>query len=125
MTKRLRVIILLLVSSFACYAQRLKSVEVSDYNCVDTGACRLQFPAGHQKFEALYRRMEHIRCGGDGVVNILHVGGSHVQAGMMSHRLRCNFSQMMPERPQSRGLVFPFRAIRTNAPTDYSFSVSA
>ena len=124
MTKRLRVIILLLVSSFACYAQRLKSVEVSDYNCVDSGACRLQFPAGHQKFEALYRRMEHIRCGGDGVVNILHVGGSHVQAGMMSHRLRCNFSQMMPERPQSRGLVFPFRAIRTNAPADYSFSVS-
>lgn len=124
MTKRLGIIILLLVSSFACYAQRLKSVKVEEYNCVDSQACHLLFPAGHQKYEALYRKMEHIRCGGEGVVNILHVGGSHVQAGVMSHRLRCDFAQVMQERPQSRGLMFPFRAIRTNAPKDYSFSVS-
>ena len=124
MTRRLSVIILLLVSSWTCLAQRLERVEITDSANVNFEASRLQFPAGHHKFEALYRKMEHLRKGGEGVVNILHVGGSHVQAGVMSHRLRCNFSQTMPERPQSRGLMFPFRAIRTNAPKDYEFSAS-
>ena len=124
MTKRLTVTILFLLSLLAGYAERLKCVEIADYDHVNFDACYLQFPAQRQKFEALYRKMEHIRRGGEGVVNILHVGGSHVQAGVLSHRLRCNFAQMMPGRPQSRGLMFPFRAIRTNAPKDYDFSAS-
>lgn len=124
MTKRFSVILLLLSLVLTGGAQRLKCVEVDSYDYVNFDACYLQFPGKHQKFEALYRKMEHIRKGGDGVVNILHVGGSHVQAGVLSHRLRCNFSQIMPERPKSRGLMFPFRAIRTNAPADYAFTAS-
>ncbi len=124
--KRLRAIILLvlLTASWACQAERLKCVDIDSYDHVNYDACYLQFPAGHHRFEALYRKIEHIRRGGTGVVNILHVGGSHVQAGIMSHRLRCDFAGIMPGRPQSRGLMFPFRAVRTNAPRDYEFSPS-
>ena len=124
MMKILRVILLLLVPTLMCSAQRLKCVEIENYDHVDYDACYLQFPGEHQKFEALYRKMEHVRRGGEGTVNILHVGGSHVQAGVLSHQLRCNFAQLMPERPQSRGLMFPFRAIRSNAPKDYEFTSS-
>jgi len=117
-------ILLLLLLCFTGSAQRLKCVEIDGYDYVNFDACYLQFPAQHQRFEALYRKIEHIRRGVEGVVNVLHVGGSHVQAGVLSHRLRCNFSQIMPERPKSRGLMFPFKAIRTNAPADYEFSAS-
>ena len=122
MTKRFPVILLYLLLLLTGNAQRLKCVEIDDYDHVNFDACYLQFPGKHQKFEALYRKMEHLRRGGEGTVNILHVGGSHVQAGVLSHRLRCNFSQIMQGRPQSRGLMFPFRVIRTNAPADYEFS---
>ena len=102
MTKRFSVLLLLLSFMLTGSAQRLKCVEVDNYDYVNFDACYLHFPGKHQKFEALYRKMEHIRKGGDGVVNILHVGGSHVQAGVLSHRLRCNFSQILPERPKRR-----------------------
>ena len=124
MMKRLPVILLFFSFLLTGSAQSLNGVQIDDSSCVNFDSCYLKFPAEHHKFEALYRKIEHVRRGGEGVVNILHVGGSHVQAGVLSHRLRCNFAQIMPERPQSRGLIFPFRAIRTNAPKDYSFSVS-
>lgn len=124
MRKALSIILMLVLFSVTCRAQLLQGVEVDSCECVRYDASRLQFPGQHDRFEALYRKIEHIRHGGEGVVNILHVGGSHVQAGVLSHRLRCNFGQMMSERPRSRGLMFPFRAIRTNAPKDYSFSAS-
>lgn len=124
MTKRFSVFLLLLFFLLTGSAQRLKCVQVDDYEYVNFDACYLQFPGEHHRFEALYRKIEHIRKGGEGMVNILHVGGSHVQAGVLSHRLRCNFSQIMPERPKSRGLMFPFKAIRTNAPIDYEFTAS-
>jgi lysophospholipase L1-like esterase len=125
MTKRFSVILLLLFFLLTTgNAQRLKCVQIDDYEYVNFDACYLQFPGQHHGFEALYRKIERIRRSGEGVVNILHVGGSHVQAGVLSHRLRCNFSEIMPERPKSRGLMFPFKAIRTNAPTDYEFTAS-
>lgn len=124
MTKRLFILFLLSFFLLTGSAQRLKCVEVDNYDYVNFDACYLHFPAQHHRYEALYRKIAYIRRGGKGVVNILHVGGSHVQAGVLSHRLRCNFSQIMPERPRSRGLMFPFRAIRTNAPADYEFTAS-
>lgn len=124
MTMRLSVILLLSLPWLAGSAQRLKYVEIDDYDHVNFDACYLQFPGDHKRFESLYRKVEHLRRGGEGVVNILHVGGSHVQAGILSHKLRCNFAQIMPDRPQSRGMMFPFSAIRTNAPKDYEFSAS-
>lgn len=47
-------------------------------------------------------------------VNILHVGGSHVQAGVLSNTIRMHFSPAA-----DRGFLFPFRAIKTNSPQGY------
>ncbi len=49
-------------------------------------------------------------------VNILHIGGSHVQAGELSNTVRMHL-----EPSGDRGLCFPFRAIRTNGSTHYRF----
>lgn len=47
-------------------------------------------------------------------VNILHIGGSHVQAGVLSNTVRMHFSPSA-----DRGFLFPFRAIKTNSPQGY------
>lgn len=49
-------------------------------------------------------------------VNILHIGGSHVQAGVLSNTIRMHF-----EPSGDRGLCFPFRAIATNSSPYYRF----
>ena len=114
--------LLLMLAVLAGYAGELNFVETEACDQVNSDACCLLFPARHDRFERLYRMIEQLRQDGEGRLNILHVGGSHVQAGVLSQRLRCNFTQIVPERPKSRGLMFPFRAIRSNAPTDYEFS---
>ena len=77
------------------------------------GENRLDFPGSHAQFDSL------LCCLRDSSkhVNILHIGGSHVQAGIFPNRLRERIGA-------SRGLLFPWKAIRTNAPTDYSLSPS-
>lgn len=77
------------------------------------GANRLDFPGPRERFDSLMNRLQD----SDEHLNILHIGGSHVQAGIFSHRLREHFNA-------ARGLLFPWKAIRTNAPADYSITPS-
>ena len=84
-------------------------VPIPDVPGIRLGENRLDFPGSHERFDSLLIRLqdsnEHL--------NILHIGGSHVQAGFFPQRLREHFNA-------ARGLLFPWKAIRSNAPTDYS-----
>lgn len=84
-------------------------VRVSNIPDIPTDTNRLDFPGSHERFDSLLNRLYN----SDERLNILHIGGSHVQAGYFPHRMREHFNA-------SRGLLFPWKAIRTNAPTDYS-----
>ena len=84
------------------------SVPVPDVPGIKLGENRLDFPDSRERFDSLLHRLH----GGDEHLNILHIGGSHVQAGIFPNRLREHFGA-------SRGLLFPWKAIRTNAPDDY------
>ena len=53
---------------------------------------------------------------------MLHVGGSHVQAGTWTDRLRAHFLALRYGLDGGRGLVFPFSAAGTNTPISYSSS---
>lgn len=79
----------------------------------------LQFPSGRADFDTLYHKMDSLLSTGKGKINILHIGGSHVQAGYLSHRLRMNFSTLGDSVMTARGVIFPFRILRTNAPQNY------
>lgn len=53
-------------------------------------------------------------------ISILHIGGSHVQAGTMSHRIRQNILAAYPDAIGGRGLIFPYSvAPKCNNPADY------
>lgn len=80
---------------------------------------RLQFPAGRTCFDSLYQKIDSLRTTRQGKVRILHIGGSHVQAGHMSHRLRTDFAALDDSIMSERGIMFPFRLLKTNAPAGY------
>ncbi len=103
-----------------------RPVEVVAPQCLhtDKGQDSLIFPGRHKRFDVLYRRLTDLFQTGRGRVNILHIGGSHVQAGFFSHRVRTNFSRLGGSSVGNRGLLFPFAALKTNAPRSYRLSCS-
>jgi lysophospholipase L1-like esterase len=53
-------------------------------------------------------------------VSIVHIGDSHLQAGLVSAPVRAWLQKRFGNA--GRGMVFPYRVIKSNGPMDYSFS---
>lgn len=67
-----------------------------------------------------FKKWDRVVGEGKGEINIIHIGGSHVQAGVMSHRIRRNILLAHPDRVGGRGMVFPYSAAaKCNNPADY------
>lgn len=83
----------------------------------------LEMPAGASPtYNIFLRKLDTLVRTGGTDVRILHVGGSHVQGGTWSDRLRRNFLSLRYGADGGRGLVFPFSAAGTNTPVGYSSS---
>lgn len=122
-------LLLLLLSggSMNGYAQPLanlvqKQVEPLDSQIFVCDHDVLVFPSNHARFDALYQRLQRGQEEGVDGLSILHIGGSHVQAGVFSGRMRQNLCALSPQQPVGRGMMFPFSVMGTNGPRDYSFS---
>ena len=75
------------------------------------------------RFDALFAKIKRINTGSGEQLNIIHIGGSHVQAGIMSHRLRNHFRTLFnPSHQGERGFIFPYTLAKTNNPYDYTVS---
>lgn len=96
-------------------------VPIDSVSCLstDSASLSLHFPGSHERFEQFYGKLDEVMDQGEGRVNILHIGGSHVQAGDLSHTLRTHLTEMAPNMTGDHGLLFPFRALKTNGPFNY------
>lgn len=66
-----------------------------------------------------YDKIDSFRATGKGRINILHIGGSHVQADIFSHTVRCRIDSLNGEFKPSRGVLFPYQVAKTNNPSNY------
>ncbi len=66
-------------------------------------------------FNLVFEKLRDAIFEGEGTLSILHMGGSHVQAGMIGHRIRENFNDLARGVVSSRGLITPFRVGNTNS----------
>ena len=83
----------------------------------------LAFDPATSHLPDFFRKMDDVIATGKGNINILHIGGSHVQAGTMSHRIRRNLLKDFPDRIARRGMIFPYSvASKCNNPADYRVS---
>ena len=116
--KRLTVILFLLFSVLSMEARRYPR-----YPFIPADRNELQFPGGEsEEFHLFLRKLDTLLNTGKGDVRVLHVGGSHVQAGTWTDRLRARFLALRYGMDGGRGLVFPFSAAGTNTPVSYSSS---
>ena len=68
------------------------------------------------KWENLFGKFEHLAFNGQGKINIVHIGGSHVQGGFLTDKMRENFTEMVYGARGERGFVFPYELAKTNSP---------
>jgi len=91
-----------------------------DYPFINYEANVLHYDSASPAMTALFDRWQRIVETGSGNLNIVHIGGSHVQAGVMSNTIRRNILDAYPDYVGSRGMIFPYSAAaRCNNPPDY------
>lgn len=96
------------------------SVDLTKYSFIDTTLNTIQFPQGSESFEPFFQKLDTLVFENKGQVRILHIGGSHLQADVISGRIREHLVKEYPGASAGRGFVFPFSAARTNTPSSYA-----
>lgn len=94
---------------------------------VDTSYSFINYDTNHLILGADSSYMRHfaekwyrVLTTGEGRINIMHLGASHVQGGTFPHRVRCNFLNPLQPYVSSRGMIFPYSAaLKCNNPYDY------
>lgn len=98
-----------------------QGVNTGSYPYIKTSANELRYDSTSSTMHAFFDRWMELERTGHGRLNIVQIGGSHVQAGTLSHCIRMNLLKLLPVG--ERGLVFPYSAAaKCNNPADYKIS---
>jgi len=101
------------------------AVNIEQYPFVNYSLNKVQFFRDSLDFYGFYRKLDHLVTTGKGKINIVHFGGSHVQADVWTNRMRENFNQFINQKQAARGWVYPFKVGHpktNNNPSNYSFT---
>ncbi len=101
-------------------AQGPVKVDIPNYSFTHFDRNELIYPGDSLAMEHFFNKLDDLFFTGQGHVSIMHIGGSHVQAGVFSQQMRDNLLNLFPGLTAGRGLVFPF--MKTNTPASYSIS---
>lgn len=93
--------------------------RVNPYNFIRYDLNQMHFPAERTGMERFYQKMEKLMTTGEGRINIVHIGGSHIQAGTFSGQMRQRLQLADGEMSAGWGYMFPYRIARTNSPFGY------
>ncbi|MBQ4299006.1 MAG: hypothetical protein II763_01660, partial [Bacteroidales bacterium] len=116
--RRCLLLLTLLIATAASAQSRFhRRVQRLDYANFDQNS--IIFPADSARFDEFLRKLDEVVVSGQGRLNIVHVGGSHVQGGVWTDRLRQNLLALRYGLDAGRGFVFPYAAAGTNTPASY------
>ena len=123
-----KIIILLCIINYALcienvYSQPLMR-QLPHYDCVNYDANKLILKGDSNKLRTFFAKLDSLALWGDNEINIVHIGGSHIQAGVFPNRMRINFSNILPGFGGERGAIFPYSAARTNNPKNFEVHYS-
>ena len=105
------------------FTQSLPLVKsVPNYKFAHFKRNTLLYPGDSLAMERFFQKMDSVVFFGEGNVNIMHIGGSHVQAGVFTQQFRDNLLSISPDLIGGQYFVFPFSTGGTNNPTHYKVS---
>ncbi len=119
--KRIIPIILLLLAGITwSFGQGPVKLDLPEVSGAHFDRNRLLYPGDSLSMERFFDKLDELLFTGQGHLNILHIGGSHVQAGVFSQQMRDHLLNLAPGLTAGRGLVFPF--MKTNTPASLVIS---
>jgi lysophospholipase L1-like esterase len=77
------------------------------------------YPGDSLAMERFFQKMDSVVFFGEGNLSIMHLGGSHVQAGMFTQQFRDNLLSISTDLIGGQYFVFPFSTGGTNNPSHY------
>lgn len=93
--------------------------HVNQYRFIRYDLNQMHYPGGRQYIDVFNKKLEKLVRSGEGRVNVVHIGGSHIQAGSYSGQMRQRFQTLNDEMNAGWGYMFPYRISRTNSPFGY------
>ena len=112
----------ILLNSFAQAYPLMR--QLLHYDCVNYDANKLILKGDSNKLSTFFAKLDSLALWGDNEINIVHIGGSHIQAGVFPNRMRMNFSNILPGFGGERGAIFPYSAAHTNNPKNFKIHYS-
>lgn len=117
--KHITLLIISLLAPLVALAQPTP-VEMPSHSFIRYDSNRLCYNADSPSMNAFFSKWQRVLNTHQGNLNIIHIGGSHVQAGTMSNTIRTNLLHAYPSFVASRGMLFPYSAAaKCNNPRDY------
>ena len=113
-------LLLALMPSFAQTGGLLKPVDDLEFAHFDRNC--LIYPGDSLAMERFFEKMDSVLFLGQGNVSIMHIGGSHVQAGVFTQQFRNDLLGIAPDLIGGQYFVFPFAAGGTNNPSHFRVS---
>ena len=80
---------------------------------------QILYPGDSLAMERFFQKMDSVVFLGEGNVSIMHIGGSHVQAGVFTQQFRDNLLNISTDLIGGQNFVFPFTAGGTNNPSHF------
>ena len=93
--------------------------QTKQYDFIRYDTNQLRFYGDSLDYNTLYNSFNNVIFDGKGQINVVHIGGSHIQADIWSGRMRSRLQNIVPGLEAGRGFIFPFKIARTNNPYNY------
>lgn len=108
--KYINLFLLIVSVNFGLLAQ----TPATSYPFIKTSINRIENDSIY--LQDFYDKLYRLKTQNHGVVRIVHIGDSHIQADMLSGTVRLNMQEQFGNA--GRGLIFPYRVANTNGPSD-------
>jgi len=112
------IFLMILVYSVAFGQKRTYPFSILKYPFIKYESNRIDFPADSNTFNIVLGKLNNLIIKGKGKLEILQIGGSHIQADIYSNVARYRLQNFYPGLNGGRGFVFPYSVAKTNNPVN-------
>jgi lysophospholipase L1-like esterase len=117
---RITLVLSLLTATITLQAQRPASLHSRPRTNENTENSFIYYGNAEKNYASFFQSLNNLILKGEGIVNIVQIGDSHIQAGFLPEEMRKEFATFISSGCGARGLIFPYRIAKTNNPADYS-----
>ncbi len=118
--KKIFGIIFLILNSFFAFSQDFPYELPNYYPFINYEADSLSFCGDSTAFYQLFEKFKRLILKGEGKINVVQIGDSHIQADFFSGQMRERLQNFAGPLNAGRGFIFPYRMAKSNNPHNFA-----